>query len=80
MFQAAILCSDHKPDIRSFLLPLIKEFKKFGQGPMLVKKNGEELCRAHMYLMGVTSDLIESQKLLDFGGKYIYGKTWQCYL
>ena len=70
MFQAAILCSDNKPDLKSFLLPIVKEFKKFSSTPMKVLKNGKEVCQAHMHLMGVTSDLIESQKLLDFGGRY----------
>ena len=69
MFQAAILCSGNNLDIRSFLLPIVKEFKKFGEAPMRVLKNGDEVCRAHMYLVGIISDLIESQKLLDFGGK-----------
>ncbi|OBZ62745.1 hypothetical protein A0J61_11978, partial [Choanephora cucurbitarum] len=43
MFQAAILCSDNKPDIRSFLFPIVKEFKKFGEAPMRMLKNGDEL-------------------------------------
>ena len=79
MFQAAILCSDNKPDIRSFLLPIVKEFKKFGKAPMRVLKNGDEVCRAHMYLVGITSDLIKSQKLLDFGGKYFLVTIKQLY-
>lgn len=71
MFQAAVLCCDGKRDIKSFLRPVIKEFELFSKQPFRVLVDGREKALAHMHLLCITSDLVESNKLVDFGGKLI---------
>ena len=71
MFQAAVLCCDGKRDVRSFLKPIIKEFEVFSKQPFRVLVDGREKALAHMHLLCITSDLVESNKLVDFGGKTI---------
>ena len=76
MFQAAILCSDGKRDIKSFLRPIIKEFELHDKIPMRITSGPDDPVLAHMHLVCVTSDLVESNKLVDFGGKNYICKTW----
>ena len=71
MFQAAVLCCDGKRDVKSFLEPIIKEFEVFSKQPFRVLVDGREKALAHMHLLCITSDLVESNKLVDFGGKTI---------
>ena len=71
MFQAAVLCCDGKRDVKSFLKPIIKEFELFSKQPFRVLVDGREKALAHMHLLCITSDLVENNKLVDFGGETI---------
>ncbi|OBZ66977.1 hypothetical protein A0J61_11913, partial [Choanephora cucurbitarum] len=75
MIQAAVLCCDGKRDVKSFLKPIIKELELFSKQPFRVLVDGREKALAHMHLLCITSNLVESNKLVDFGG---HGSWFGC--
>ncbi|OBZ80372.1 hypothetical protein A0J61_11579 [Choanephora cucurbitarum] len=70
MFQAALFCCDGKRDVKGFLKPIIKEFELFSKQPFRILVDDREKALAHMHLLCITSDLVESSKLVDFGGQH----------
>ena len=58
MIQLAILPGPKSPkDLDSFLKPIVNEFKDLSKHGLLIRRNGQEVCRSRVNLVIATGDI-----------------------
>ncbi|KAL0582457.1 hypothetical protein ABG067_007666 [Albugo candida] len=76
-FPIAVIYGTRKPDLNSYLRPIIKELAKLTRKPLLVQRNGEYITTSRIVPLTVCGDGVQINQLMNFGG---HGSFYGCRL
>ena len=69
MLQLAIMPGPNSPkDLDSFLQPIVDEFKDLSRHGLVVKRNGEVICKSKINLVIATGDIPAAASLAHHSG------------